>query len=102
MLGGREGEYSFHAWPLSYINIVPCIRKKAGTETTGVHPPGERGGGGGIGCAQFVHGRSRMTIDPRIPTMPGRSTPGFHQPGIHCLHQPSAKRREVFGESHER
>ena len=38
-------------------------------------------------CAQFVHGRSRMTIDPRIPTMPGRSTSGFHQPDRHCLHQ---------------
>ena len=22
-----------------------------------------------------------MTIDPRIPTMPGRSTSGFYQPG---------------------
>ena len=41
-----------------------------------------RGGGGQ--CTQFVHGRSRMTIDPRIPTMPGRSTSGFHQPGRHC------------------
>ena len=30
------------------------------------------GRGGGI--TQLVHGRSRMTIDPRIPTMPGRST----------------------------
>ena len=28
-----------------------------------------------------MHGRSRMTIDPYIPTMPGRSTSGFHQPG---------------------
>ena len=28
-----------------------------------------------------------MTIDPRIPTMPGRSTSGFHQPSRHCLHQ---------------
>ena len=35
---------------------------------------------GGEGCSQFVHGRSRMTIDPQIPTMPGRSTSGFHQP----------------------
>ena len=35
----------------------------------------------------FVLGRSRMTINPRIPTMPGRSTSGFHQPGRHCLHQ---------------
>ena len=40
----------------------------------------ERGGklGGGEGGTQFVHGRSRMTIDPRIPTMPGRSTSDFH------------------------
>ena len=28
-----------------------------------------------------------MTINPRIPTIPGRSTPGFHQPGRHCWHQ---------------
>ena len=34
-----------------------------------------------------MHGRSRMTIDPRIPTMPGRSTSGFHRPGRHRLHQ---------------
>ena len=32
-------------------------------------------------CTQFVHDRSRMTIDLRIPSMPGRSTWGFHQPG---------------------
>ena len=37
--------------------------------------------GGGGRCTQFVHGRSRMTIDPRILTMPGRSTSGFHQSG---------------------
>ena len=54
---------------------------------------GERGGGegrgegGGYGRTQSVHDRSCMTIDPRIPTMPGRSTSGFHQPGRHCLHQ---------------
>ena len=35
------------------------------------------------GCTQFVHGRSRMIIDPRIPTMPGPSASGFHQPGRH-------------------
>ena len=39
------------------------------------------------GGTQFVHGRSRVTLDPRIPTMPGRSTSGLHQPGRHCLHQ---------------
>ena len=35
----------------------------------------------------FMHGRSRMTIDLRIPTMPGRSASGFYQLGRHCLHQ---------------
>ena len=40
----------------------------------------------GGGRTPVVHGCSRMTIDPRIP-MPGRSTPDFHQPGRHCLHQ---------------
>ena len=28
-----------------------------------------------------------MTIDPRIPTIPGRSMSGIHRPGRHCLHQ---------------
>ena len=45
------------------------------------------GGRGGCVCTQCVHGRSRKTIKPRIPTMPGRSMFGFHQPGRHCLHQ---------------
>ena len=48
-----------------------------------------KGGGG----TQIMHGRSRMTIDPRIPAMPGRSTSGFHQPGRHCLHQAQSKNR---------
>ena len=34
-----------------------------------------------------MHGRSLMTIDPRIPTMPGRSASGFHRPGRHRVHQ---------------
>ena len=25
------------------------------------------------GCTHVMHGRSRITIDPRIPTLPGRS-----------------------------
>ena len=37
-----------------------------------------------------------MTTDPRIPTMPGRSTSGFHRPSRHCSHQA----RKVFSESH--
>ena len=34
-----------------------------------------------------MHGRSRVTIDPRIPIVPGRSTSGFDRPGRHRLHQ---------------
>ena len=39
-------------------------------------------GGGGRGALDrrdvldIMHGRSRIAIDPRIPTMPGRSMPG--------------------------
>ena len=33
------------------------------------------------GGTQFVHDRSHMTIDPRIPTVPERTTTVFHQPG---------------------
>ena len=33
----------------------------------------------------FMHGRSRMTIDPRNPAVPGLSMSGFHRPGRHCL-----------------
>ena len=35
----------------------------------------------------IMHGRGGMTIDPRIPTIPGRSASGFHPPGRHHLHQ---------------
>ena len=38
------------------------------------------------GCTHVMHGRSRMTVDTRIPAMPGRSTSGFHRPGRHRLH----------------
>ena len=42
---------------------------------------------------------SHLTIDPRIPTMPGRSTSVFFTKQTSLAL--SAKRREVFGESHE-
>ena len=44
------------------------------------------GGARGRGT-QFVHSRSRMTIDSRMPTVPGRSTSVFYQSGRHCLHK---------------
>ena len=43
------------------------------------------GMGGGWGCVPVMHGRSRMTIDPRIPTMPVGSTSGFDRPSRHCF-----------------
>ena len=49
----------------------------------------------------LIYGRSHMAIDPRIPTMLGRCVSGFHRPGRHRLLVPSAKRREMSGESHE-
>ena len=35
----------------------------------------------GEGVLDRMHSRFRMTIDPRIPTMPGQSKSGFHRPG---------------------
>ena len=34
-----------------------------------------------------MHGCCRITIDPRIPIMPGRTTSDFHRPGRHCFDQ---------------
>ena len=46
----------------------------------------EEGGGGGT---HGVHCRNleAIVIDPRIPTMPGRSTSSFSRPGRHRVHQ---------------
>ena len=45
----------------------------------------------GRGGAHFMQSRSYMTIDPRIPTTPGRSTSEIHRPGKHCVALPSAQ-----------
>ena len=37
--------------------------------------------GTGGGVLNIMNDRIRMAIDPRIPTMPGRSTSGVHRPG---------------------
>ena len=49
------------------------------------------------GCVlDIMHGRSRMTVDPRIPTMPERSTSDFDRTGRHCVYQArSADRRSA-------
>ena len=55
---------------LYHLTCISCYRRV-------------KGGGG----TQFMHRRSLNMIDPRTPTMPGRSTLGFHRPGRHCVHQ---------------
>ena len=46
---------------------------------------GRGGGGGGVLDLDLMHGRSRMTVDPHIPAMPGRSMSVFtDQAGITC------------------
>ena len=40
----------------------------------------------GGGDTHVMHARGGMTIDPRTPEMPGRSTSSFHRLGRHCLH----------------
>ena len=37
------------------------------------------------GCTHAIHGRSRMTIDPCITTMPGRSTSSFQGGGVNGM-----------------
>ena len=75
-----------------------CAEGHLGTTIAGTDIEGSLFGGRGW-CTHVMHGRSRVTIDPRVPIMPGRSTSGFHRPGRHCLHQ--ARSRQVLGESHE-
>ena len=49
----------------------------------------------------FMHGRSRVAVDPRIPTMPGRGVSGFHRPGTDTSCTKREGKREVSGETHE-
>ena len=62
----------------AWSTVTMCASQEQSVETS------TPGGGELI----IMHGRSRMTIDPRTRTMPGRSTPGFHQPGRQCLLAP--------------
>ena len=76
----RETEGEAFRWELRRV-FFRCFRRGSsaagGIRITGV--------GGGV-FAHVVLSRSRMTIDPHIPTMPARSTAGFHRPGRHRVH----------------
>ena len=53
----------------------------------------------GRGVLIVMHGRSCTTVDPRIPTIPGRSRPGFLRPGRHCLRLAQSSVRCLLSES---
>ena len=45
---------------------------------------------GGVGwgwCTHFMRRRGLNTVDPCMPTTPGRSTSEFHRPGMHRVNQ---------------
>ena len=48
--------------------------RRISPESRSVKGMGGIGSGELDGCTHVMHDRSRMAIDPRIPTMPGRST----------------------------
>ena len=86
MAPAAVGRGSFCAAAATAHGSTVVLYNEARATVGGRYPPPFRQGYGG-GSTQFGHGRSRVSIDPRIPTMPGRSTSGFHPPGRHCLHQ---------------
>ena len=110
---------SHHALVVSYtlvfdvrlIHAYATVLRRKQNNCTNTHWAGGRRHGcgkadaeGGGGVLISMRGRSRMSIDPRVPTRPGRSTSGFYRPGRHCLHQArSAVRRwasRMKGELH--
>ena len=79
---------------------MPCISGKSIGEQREVLFPHQKLWYGGRAAVVYsiCDGRSRITVDPRIPTFPGQSTSALYQI---TLLAPCAKRREVFGESHD-
>ena len=61
---------------LLLISAVAAAVAAAVSATHSVATSDPLGGRRGWG-AHVMHDRSCMNIDPRIPTIPGRSTPGF-------------------------
>ena len=66
------------------VNVPAVLTRRTARRTTwnaqaqqGVQI--ERVAGRGVGVVSFMHSRSRIMIDSRISTMPGRNTSGSHQ-----------------------
>ena len=54
-------------------------KQKRGVVDEGLRAASDERGWGGV--LILMYGRSRVTIDPRIPTMPRWSMSDFHRPG---------------------
>ena len=54
-----------------------------------------QGGVVGGGSTHFIHGHSRTTTNPRIPTVAGQGTSGLHRPGRHHVHQAQSDVRRL-------
>ena len=79
-----------HRAPVGLAHLRPQLAHQHPTppSKTAISEGGER-----WGCTHATHGRIRTIIDPRTPTMPGWAR--------QTLLAPSARRRDVLGESHE-
>ena len=81
----------------TFLNVYHLARLEAACG------PRSTGGGGVLDRRDVLdpmHGRSRMTIDP-ITSLQCRTEHVGFSPARQTLLAPSAKRREVSGESHE-
>ena len=84
------------------MDYRPAHPYNAGTEHVGFSPTRRALLAQGGGVPTFMHGCSRMTMDytPSHPYNAGTEHVGL-SPTRPAPRTPSAKRREVFGESHE-
>ena len=69
------------------------VQHRAGWKRIRVSETQWKVGQGGEGLLDLMRGRSRITIDRRIPKIPRGGTSGFQRPGRHCLPAPGAKCR---------
>ena len=95
--GGRGGYDFLYNKETAFFSFYPKLSPILSHSEKERHLWGGDRRGGGV--LDIIHGRSGVTIDLRIPTLPGRSMSGFRRPGRTFL-APSANRREVPGETH--
>lgn len=93
--------FNFHV-PIYVFVLTACLQDKS-LEKTNVkidwnkYVDEDEDEPGGTSCGKRLLGRGvnerifhaivRRTVDPCIPTMLGRSAPGFHRQDNHCVHQ---------------